>query len=119
MKENQHLLIRQLRHPHDIDNGGTLLLCAVQVGNEEVVDQLLQVGADLFASSTARPEFEARRQLQLEVHENNRMQLQSQARAKEIYVRRDYNVGDIWGKIQEIATPCSPERAQKHRQTPS
>ena len=69
MKGNLHLLTRQLRHPHDVDirndNGGTLLLCAVQVGNEEAVDQLLQAGADLFASTTAGPESEARRQLEL------------------------------------------------------
>ncbi|KAL8832506.1 MAG: hypothetical protein Q9191_000233 [Dirinaria sp. TL-2023a] len=68
-KENLHLLTRQLRHPHDVDirnnNGETLLLCAVQVGNEEAVDQLLQAGADLFASSTAGPASEARRQLEL------------------------------------------------------
>lgn len=64
MKGNLRLLTWQLRHPHDVDirndNGETLLLCVVQVGNEEAVDQLLQAGADLFASSTARPESEAR-----------------------------------------------------------
>jgi len=69
MKGNLHLLIRLLRHLHDVDirndNGETLLLCAVQVGNEEAVDQLLQTGADLFASFTAGSECEARRQLEL------------------------------------------------------
>lgn len=38
MKGNLHLLTRQLRHPHDVDirndNGETLLLCTVPVGNE-------------------------------------------------------------------------------------
>lgn len=69
MKGNLHLLTRQFRHPHDVDirndNGETLLLCAVPVGNEEAVDQLLQAGADLFASSTAGHESEARRHLGL------------------------------------------------------
>lgn len=46
-------------------NGETLLLCAVPLGNEEAVDQLLQARADLFASSTAGPESEARRQPEL------------------------------------------------------
>ena len=46
-------------------NGETLLLCAVLLGNEEAVDQLLQAHANLFASSTAGPESEARRQLEL------------------------------------------------------
>ena len=59
MKENQHLLIRQLRHPYNIDNGEILLLYTVQVGNEEAIDQLLQAGADLFASFITRPESEA------------------------------------------------------------
>ncbi|MCJ1270332.1 hypothetical protein MMC22_010228 [Lobaria immixta] len=69
IKGNLHLLTRQLRHPHDVDiwndNGNILLLFAVQVGNEEAVDQFLQAGADLFASSTAGHESEARRHLEL------------------------------------------------------
>ena len=56
--------------PHTRIIGETVLyrqrcISAVQVGNEEAVDQLLQAGADLFASSTARPESKARRQLEL------------------------------------------------------
>lgn len=73
-----------LRHPHDVDirnnRGETLLLCAVQAGNEEAVDQLLQAGADPSASTTAGPEGEARRQLELEIYENNRIPLQSRGR---------------------------------------
>lgn len=50
MKGNLYLSTRQLRYPHNVDirndNGEILLLCAVPVGNEEAVDQLLQAGAD-------------------------------------------------------------------------
>lgn len=59
------------------------------VGNEEAMDQLLKAGADLFASSTAELETEARR---------TRLQR-----------------GKIWGKIQETAAFCSPECAQRYR----
>jgi len=92
-KGNLHLLTLLLRHSHDIDirnnRGETPLLCAIQAGNEEAVDQLLQAGADPSASTTAGPEGEARRQLELEIHKNNR----SRGRAGEIYIRRGYNVG--------------------------
>lgn len=93
----RHLFSLLLRHTRDFDirndKGETPLLRAVQAGNEEAVDQLLQAGADPSASSTAGPEGEARRQLELEIHESHRIRLQSQGRAEEIYIRRNYNVG--------------------------
>lgn len=93
---NLHLLTLLLRHPHDIDvrndKGETPLLCAVQAGKEEAVEQLLQAGADPSASSVSGPEGEARRQLELNIHENNRIRLQSQGRAEESNIRSGYNV---------------------------
>jgi len=56
------------------------------------VNQLLQADADSFASTTIESEDETRRQLELEIHENNRMRLQRRERVEEIYIRRDYNV---------------------------
>lgn len=56
------------------------------------MDQLLEAGADPSASTTAEPEGEARRQLKLEIHENNRVRLQGPGRGGEIYIRRGYNV---------------------------
>jgi ankyrin repeat protein len=95
-KGNPNLVTLLLQHPHDIgirnEKGETSLLCAVQAGNEEVVDQLLGAGADPSASTTAGPEGEARRQLKLEIHENNRVRLQGRGRGGEIYIRRGYNV---------------------------
>jgi ankyrin repeat protein len=86
---------RQLQHSHKIDirndKGETPLLCAVQAGNEEAVDQLIQAGADPSAPSTAGPEGEARRQIELEFREDNRIRMQSQERAEE-HIRREYNV---------------------------
>ncbi len=96
-KGNLHLLTILLRHPHDIDirnnRGETPLLCAVQAGNKEAVDQLLQAGADPSASTTAGPEGEARQQLELEIYEKKRIPLQRRGRAREIFIRRGYNVG--------------------------
>jgi ankyrin repeat protein len=96
-KANLHLLALLLRHPHDIDvrndKGETPLLCAVQAGKEEAVEQLLQAGADPSASSASGPEAEARRQLELEIHENNRIRQQSQRRAEECNIGSSYNVG--------------------------
>ena len=86
---------RQLQHSHKIDirndKGETSLLCAVQAGNEEAVDQLLQAGADSSASSAAESKDEARRQSELEFRENNRIRMQIQERAEE-HIRREYNV---------------------------
>jgi len=85
----------QLQHSHKIDirndKGETPLLCVVQAGNREAVDQLLQAGADPSAPSTAGPEDEARRQIELEFHEDNRIRMQSQERVEE-HIRREYNV---------------------------
>ncbi len=95
-KGNLYLLALLLRHPHDIDvrndKGETPLLCAVQVGKEEAVEQLLQAGADPSASSASGPEAEARQQLELEIHENNRIRQQSQGRAEEPNIGSSYNV---------------------------
>lgn len=86
---------RQLQYSHKIDirndKGETPLLCAVQAGNEEAVDQFLQAGADPSAPSTAGSEGEARRQIELEFRENNRIRIQSQEKAEE-HIRREYNV---------------------------
>ncbi len=63
-KANPYLVTLLLQHPHDIDLRNnkceTPLLCAVQAGNEKVVNQLLQAGADPSASTTTEPEGEAR-----------------------------------------------------------
>ncbi len=94
-KGNLHLLTLLLQHSHKIDirndKGETPLLCAVQAGNGEAVDQLLQAGADPSAPSTTGPEGEARRQIELEFREDNRIRMQSQERAEE-HIRREYNV---------------------------
>ncbi len=94
-KANSYL-ITLLQHSHDIDlrnkKGETSLLCVVQAENEKIVNQLLQADADSFASTTIESEDETRRQLELEIHENNRMRLQRRERVGEIYIRRDYNV---------------------------
>jgi len=88
--------ITLLQHFHDIDlrnkKSETSLLCVVQAENEKIVNQLLQADADSFASTTIESEDETRRQLELEIHENNRMRLQRRERVGEIYIRRDYNV---------------------------
>lgn len=85
-KGNLHLLTLLLQHPqlkdsHKIDirndRGETPLLCAVQAGNEETVDQLLHAGADPSAPSTAGPEGEARRRIELKFREDNRIRMQS------------------------------------------
>lgn len=89
-------LVTLLQHPHDIDlrnkKSEIPLLCAVQAENEKIVDQLLQADADPSASTTIESEGETRRQLELEIHENNRMRLQRRGRVGEIYIRRGYNV---------------------------
>lgn len=54
---------------------------------------------------------------ELEIYESNRIQLYSQERAGED--RMQLQPVKIWGKIQETAALCNPERAQKHHQTPS
>lgn len=50
-KGNSNLVTLLLQHPHDIgiqdEKDESSLLCAVQAGNEEVVDQLLEAGAEL------------------------------------------------------------------------
>ena len=54
---------------------------------------------------------------ELEIYESDRIQLYSQERAGEDRVQ--LQPVKIWGKSQETAALCNPERAQKHHQTPS
>lgn len=54
---------------------------------------------------------------ELEIYESNRIQLYNQEGAGE--GRMQLQPVKIWGKIQETAALCNPERAQKHYQTPS
>jgi ankyrin repeat protein len=88
-----------LQNPHDIDlrneKGETPLLCAVQTGNEEVVDQLLEAGADPSASTTAGPEDEARRQLELEIYERT----EYNRNAEEKSTKSTSNVVTTWGDM--------------------
>lgn len=85
-----------LQNPHGIDlrneKSETPLLCAGQTRNEEVIDQLLEAGAYPSALTAAGPEDKARRQFELEIYENNRVQSQRRREVYEIYVKRGYNV---------------------------
>ena len=94
MKENLHLLTWQLRQPYDVDirnnNDKTLLLCAFSLGNKEAVDQLLQARSDLFASSTAGPESEARQQPELS---------QQNCKAEEELEKSTLDALTTWGNI--------------------
>ncbi len=115
-KENSNLVTLLLQHSHDIDirneKSETSLLCVVQAENEEIVNQLLEVDADSSTSTTAESEDEARRQLKLEIHENNRVRLQGRERGGEIYIRRGYNVrkyGERFKRSLHFATQ------KKHR----
>lgn len=58
------------------------------------MNQLLEVGANPIASIAAKSKDETRRQLELEIYENNKIQSQRRREVYEIYIKRDYNVRD-------------------------
>lgn len=95
MRGSRHMVTLLLQHVLEIDNrnerGETPVLCAVQAGNEDVVDQLLHTGADPSTSTIPRPEDMARRQL--EISRTSTVVLRGPRRSKELFIRRKPRVG--------------------------